>query len=113
MIKDNIIYFGFGTVAVGSDFYSLTLSQIKPPQEVGTDLTKVSDIEYFSKVIINLSYKECNGLNKLLDDITEYNCIVSIQGYILNFEKYNKKSIVIVKKHINNILYWYNMCMAA
>jgi len=112
MIKGDNIYFGHGTIAVGADAYCLTLSTIRPPQEVGSSLEGV-EVEYLEKISIHMEYNDCIVLQKLLSNVSDQNNIVKFKDYVFNFEEFNSKSVDVLNKHIKDILNLYYMCMAA
>ena len=112
MINGNTIIFGNGTVAVGSYFYTLNISTIRPPQEIGCSITDDSGVEFLEKISIHMAYEDCVDLQKMLGNISERNRSLNFKGYVFNFEKFNVKSIGVLNKHIGNILSLCLMCMA-
>ena len=98
MIKDNRITFGYGTVACGSSHNTLIYTEIKPPQEIGKNIT--NEVEYGKEIEIKVDNEEFNMLLKDINNV-ENNKEILFKGYILDFNKYNLKSIEAVKKQIN------------
>ena len=101
MIKGNRIYFGYGTVAVGSLLGQeyIQLSEIKPPQEIGQGID--NKIKHNKVTNISANKQEFNQLLDKLDRIVQdKKGIVEFKGYILDFNKYNKGSIDVLREHI-------------
>lgn len=103
MIKDNIIKFGHGDVAVGScGMGYVSFTNIKPPLECGQSITKDMDIEYGLSITI---YEDCDwDLYNLMKTVNENNMVVKYKGYVLDFSNYNQKSVDTVKKHAFNTI---------
>lgn len=110
MIKDNVIYFGYGTVAVGSRWNNLCFQEIKPPCEIGSCIDeKLSSSEVVftenKKDILFKDYNEVLEFEQLLN--TRVNCsterILEYNGLVLDFTKWNVGSLIVVKKHLSEI----------
>ena len=106
MIKDNIIYFGYGDISVSNTLGGyLILRWFKPPVKIGTIMTP--DIEneliYLSEEIrLNIIINDLNNISKI--DNNSVNKQIIVDGYILDFTNYNSLSVQIVKRHMNNAL---------
>lgn len=101
MIKDNIIKFGYGDVAVGScGMGYVSFTNIKPPLECGHSITRDMGIEYGLSIEI---YEDKNWeLYELIKTVNESNNIVKYKGYTLDFTNYNQKSVDVVRKYARN-----------
>lgn len=103
MIKGNRILFGYGTILVGDGYNSLTLIEIRPPQEIGENC--VNEVEEIQSIKITASYDSFSTLLKKLDNVKE-NKEIEFQNYIFDFNEYNEKSVdVIIKQIKKSIMY--------
>lgn len=110
MIKDNVIYFGYGTVAVDSLGNKLYFREIKPPCEIGSCITEklVSGEVAFTEKQADILFKNYNEVlefEQLLN--THVNCskerILEYKDLVLDFTKWNVGSLIVVKKHLSEI----------
>ena len=116
MIKDNIVYFGYGTIGVFSDAISscLCFRHIKPPQEIGKGLAG-KEYEVISEVYfdVNNYYNDIILLDKQLDSLKDLeNKQIEFCNYILDFNQYNEKSVNVVKNAITNAISLYLQALA-
>jgi hypothetical protein len=109
MIKNNVIYFGYGDIAVSSTGHGyLILQWFEPPIEIGSAL-KGKKVNWLSdKIRLNIIYKDLEEFNK----INENNNQIIIDGYTLDFSNYNNISIKVVRKHIQNALFLFQLALA-
>ena len=126
MIKDNTIYFGYGTVAVCSLYNHMILQEIKPPQEVGASLERtledgsreLVDVEYvgIKKELYFKSYEQIKEFENLLNTHVnlQRNCNRRLEygGLVLDFTNWNIKSYEVMKIHIERIKKHLVMLMA-
>lgn len=110
MIKDNIIYFGYGDIVVGQDGWgSITLQQFKPPQEIGKSIDKKVS-EYTSELIVLkvslVDYRAICDLKKAKNKQHQ------IGKYTLDFNNYNEKSIDVVTHQIDLTNRYSNFALA-
>ena len=112
MIKDNTIYFGYGTVSVGSRWNHLLFQEIKPPTEIGTnidDAIKNGEIEFtgIRKEIFFKSYEEIKEFERLLNVrvnlAKDSERILKYNDLVLDFTNWNVGSYSVVKIHIDRI----------
>lgn len=111
MIIDNRICFGYGDIATGVSFSSLTLTYFKPPQEIGSKVSINAEV-LAPTINIHLSYDECNELLVQLDLITKENCTIEIKDYILDFSNFNQGSVDVVKKKVTALRSNLSFCYA-
>lgn len=97
MIKGNRIYFGYGTVAVNHKIGKLILSEIKPPQKIGKDISQNKEIKRLKQIIIEATNKELDKLLEKIDNIKS-NKVIKFKGYILDFNKYDEESVFVLWK---------------
>ncbi len=104
MIKDNIIYFGYGDIAVGSNkFGEITLRQFKPSQNIGSDVdNNIEGFEYLSKLIM-LDFNK-KDYNVLLNIVNSQIKIYNLDGYILDFTNFNEGSVNVILKYMRHAL---------
>lgn len=109
MIKDNVVYFGYGTVGVGVDSFSfnMTFQEIKPPVPIGESVFNY-DVEFIGekKVIEFKDYKECVAFGALLQAVEDkiMPVIVANEGdLILDFSHYDEGSVKVVKEALDII----------
>ena len=97
MIIGDVIYFGYGDVAVGHSLDKcLLLRQFEPPAEVGSHL-EIDGVNWLSKLIrLNITREDLVAIKLISEDKNK----LHIDGYELNFSHYNKKSVEVVKEHI-------------
>lgn len=96
MIKDNIIYFGYGDIAVNCDNSGkITFQQFKPNQDIGSSLNKdLEGFEYLSELItLNFNRKDYDDLLNITSSLGK---IFELDGYILDFTNYNQSSVNVV-----------------
>lgn len=112
MIEGKMIKFGYGDVAVGGRLGVITFTDIKPPQEVGSTL-KEKDVDIYEIVEIKAEYQEFENLyNELKNNNWELNKLINFKDYVLDFTKYNKKSIYVIQKMLLNSLGISQLCLA-
>lgn len=107
MIIGNIIKFGYGDIAVGSNpiMNTLEFQGFKPPQECGSIVID-NDIEYVTdKIKIELDMDDCLLLRSRLRSIND-DKVIDLNGYILDFTKFNQASVDVALKHLNSIVDW-------
>jgi hypothetical protein len=103
MIKDNCIYFGYGSIVVSGNILGLTLVSIKPPQPIGP-LAKDCNIEYGKKVQID-DEDVLRQLKRNLQDLdvtTEQQ--VQLLNYTLIFIPGSHQSLDILKRGVQKTL---------
>ena len=101
MIKDNIIYFGYGDVLVSSGYnLDITFIGIKPPVEIGSR-PKSGTYEEIERVKLKIDFKDKHLLDKIKTREWEQ---VKLDGYILDFTNYNSESVRVVKDGINRTI---------
>ena len=111
MINGNILYFGYGDIAVRTQFLfnEIQFQQFKPPQEIGT-YVEYDKVEWIGECVkFELNEEECvwwvKKLQKVLDRDTN---AFEFKGYVFDFSNYNRKSVDVVVKNIykiyNNLL---------
>lgn len=108
MIKDNIIYFGYGDIAVGSTTNGyVTFREFKPLQKVGSTLSK-NDVEWVSELIAIHAESISNfELDKVKNQTNKQ---VNAGKYILDFSNYNNESVRVITSNRTRALRI--MCMA-
>lgn len=107
MIKDNILYFGYGDICVHTSpwlYNEIQFQEFKPPQEIGTKVD-VDKVEWIGERIkLELNVDECvwwfNELQKVLD--RQINAF-EFKGYVFDFSNYNEDSVRVAVKHINRV----------
>ncbi len=103
MIKDNIIYFGYGDIAVGCNKLSgdITFQQFKPPQDIGGHVDpNIENFEYLSELItLNFNTRDYMTLSNIANLITETK-IYNLNDYILDFTNFNQDSVNVVLKYM-------------
>lgn len=108
MIKDQTIYFGYGTVGTRAFCYTLSFHSIKPPQEIGTELySKIAngEVKELGTIVeFTLEYDELKALKSLLDSVSEANTSFMFKDYTFDFSNYNPKSVEAVKFCVARIL---------
>ena len=117
--KDNgytHLKFGYGTLCVDSDAFSLKFQNIRPPQEVGKKLADVPDGEITFEGQIyatQMTYDDCKELRKYLNIIEkEQGGYFTFHGFMFDFEVYNIESINVIKRNIAFIESWYLRAIA-
>lgn len=112
MIKDNTIYFGYGTVSVGSRWNHMLFQEIKPPVEIGEHIEnkiKNGEIEFtgINKEIFFKSYDEIKEFERLLNTYVNLakdgKRILKYNDLVLDFTNWNIGSYSVVKIHIDRI----------
>ena len=116
--SNSTFYFGYGDIAVRGNLYELQFQNIKPPQEVGTDLLqgyKDGSIEFEDHIYaLPMSWKDISTLTSYLDLIAEdEGGEFEFKGWIFNFNNYNINSINAIKKAIELIRLYYLRSIAA
>lgn len=115
MIDGNILKFGYGDIAVGSDGFAQIISfqQFKPPAECGCNVTE--DVEYIGEEIaLQISYDEYREFNEQLKSVLSKEISTfNFKGYIFDFTNYNEESVKVCKKRSEIAMYSYFLCMAA
>lgn len=105
------IKFGYGTVAVGTNYIELTFQNIKPPQEVGTDLAQLPDgaVEFYGQIYsILLEWEDIKSLRDYLNIIeNDQGGCFSFHGFLFDFEVYNPQSLTAIRNQLKNIEYQY------
>lgn len=101
MIKGNVIKFGYGDVLVGSNpmLDVFTVTNIKPPQEIGTLINRIEGdmIEYGETIEIKV---DCSfDLYRIIKSVDENNKIVKYKEWIFDFTNFNQLSVDLVLKH--------------
>lgn len=100
MIKNNIIYFGYGDILVRGTNGKVILTEIEPPKEIGTTPNKDTYKE-LQKVILCADYILLRDINRIENKEIER---FSIGKYILDFSNFNSKSIEVLKRHTNRAI---------
>jgi len=110
MVKGKTVYFGYGDVLVGSTQFESTISliEIEPPKKIGSSPAKDTYTE-LQRIVLRPTYDHIRKL-KSIEDQTITNFM--IDDYTLDFSKFNHKSVEIVRKYINNALYFETLCFA-
>ena len=115
MIYGNVLKFGYGDIAVGSDGLTQRISfqQFKPPAECGGNVPE--DVEYIGEeVVLQISYEEYCEFSRYLKQVSDKKITNFIfKEYIFDFANFNEESIKACKKHLNSAMRYYFMCMAA
>lgn len=115
MINGNILKFGYGDIAVGSDGLTQRISfqQFKPPAECGGNVPE--DVEYIGEeIVLQISYDEYHEFNKQLKSVLSKEISTfGFKGYIFDFTNYNEESIKACKQRSKSAMYSYFLCMAA
>jgi len=104
MIKDNIIYFGYGDIAVGcNEIGDITFQQFKPSQNIGSDVdSNIDGFEYLSELItLDFSKKDYVALSNIVDSKVR---IYNLDGYILDFTNFNEGSVNVILKYMRHAL---------
>lgn len=107
MITGNIIKFGYGDIAVGSNPITSTLEfqGFKPPQECGSRVIE-ENIKYVTdRIKIELNMDDCLLLLSKLRSIND-NKVIDLSGYVLDFTKFNQASVDVVLQHLSSIINW-------
>lgn len=104
MIKNNIIKFGYGDIAVHScGMGYIEFKNIKPPLECGQRITKDMDVDYHGKSI-KIYEDEDWEFYELIKTVNKDNNMVEYKGHTLDFTNYNQESVDTVKKHAFNTI---------
>jgi hypothetical protein len=99
------VIFGYGSVAVGVSQIALTLTSIKPPQEIGISIPRDANIEYGRSVYLNDLDKAFKLLKKLKEINLSEECTIKYSNDIeLIFIKDSYKSVDVVIKYINKYI---------
>ena len=113
MIKDNTVYFGYGTVVVGSRWNQMVFREIEPPLEVGTSADepiKNGQVGFTGnrEEILFKSYDEIKEFENLLQ--VRVNCnypnterFFEYKDLVFDFTNWNVDSYQVVKIHIDRI----------
>ena len=102
--EKNIIYFGYGDIAVGSAGTALHITPFKPPQEIGS----IVDFNVVEKTgeAIKFYFSSLREICKFQDTLYFTNSTdnrFTFQGYIFDFTHYDEKSKAVLEFHINRI----------
>lgn len=115
MIDGNVLKFGYGDIAVGSDGLTQRISfqQFKPPAEccgsVPEDVERIGE-----EVVLQISYEEYCEFNKQLKSVLSKSISTfNFKGYVFDFTNYNEESVKACKKRSESAMYSYFLCMAA
>ena len=118
MINGKIIRFGYGDVLVGcyhqakEENFILRLTEIKPPQEVGTSVYG-KEFEVIKDLCIEATYDE---ISTLKDDLLKIKAdtlrVIDFNGCTLDFTNYNIKSVDVNIRAINNAITLYLLPLA-
>ena len=104
------IKFGYGTVAVGTNYIELTFKNIRPPQEVGTNLADIEgDVEFYGTIYsTQMKWEDIKSLREYLNIIEkdEGGCF-SFHGFVFDFEVYDPRSLTAIRNQLKNIEYQY------
>lgn len=110
MIRENRIIFGYGSVLTGRDG-ALTFEYIQPSAIVGESV-KISEYEVLDRVRITVD-RDFFVLRDRLKELTPSESNIEFRGYILDFSNFNLKSIEIVLKAVNSLIFeYYNRSLA-
>lgn len=115
MIEEKRLKFGYGDICVGSDILTQRMSfqQFKPLAKCGDQVS--NDVEYIGdEIVLEFSYEDYREFGENLKQVfnketTEF----LFKEYIFDFTNFNEESIKVCKKHLNNAMELYFMCMAA
>lgn len=104
MIKGKRLCFGYGDIGVGHNIFSLIFQNMRPPQELGTEITDDINVEYIGEEIRIriIDFKEVAEFKELLEKVKETKTF-KYKGYIFDFSNYHEKSIEVVKKHLKGL----------
>ena len=104
MIIGNKLKFGYGDIGVGHNFCSLTFQNMKPPQELRTEITDDINVEYIGeKIHIRIiDFQEAAEFKELLGKAKETKTF-KYKGYMFDFSNYHEKSIEAVKRHLKEL----------
>lgn len=104
MIIDNKIYFGYGSVLVGSDMlYGLKLTAIKPPQPIGP-LKSLEGIEFGQIVTSDDVDKLCTLKAALKEVDSSVETEIPFDKYTLVFVADSEQSLNILRKAVNHAI---------
>ena len=102
MIDGITIKFGYGTIAVNSNFGVLRFIWIEPSQDIGADLRGAT-----FKRMRTIAFEYDNDMLKLradLDRLPELSYIIFFRGYLLNFKNYSEASVKVVVMHVEDVI---------
>lgn len=104
MIKDNVIYFGYGDILISSSWLSdeICFTHFKPAQEVGT-MVNVDKVDVIQEINITASLKELLELREALNN-AEKTKVIKFNGCILDFTKFNQISVNAVITPVNKMI---------
>lgn len=115
MIEEKRLKFGYGDICVGSDILAQRMSfqQFKPSAKCGDKVS--NDVEFIGdKIVLEFSYEDyCEFIKNHKQIIRLETTEFLFKEYIFDFTKFNEESIKICKKHLNNAMQLYFMCIAA
>lgn len=102
MITGNVLKFGFGDISVGVNKLQQRISfqNIKPPQEIGTNVE--DDSLYGERIIFAETYPY--EFYKLIKTVNENNRVVEYKGYVFDFTDYNQDSVNVVLKYAKEMV---------
>lgn len=103
MIIENTIKFGHGTIVVGADRYSrtLTLEHTEPPIAVGSKVYPEDYDKLAKHEKLYFQYKQ--DMRVLMDDLKKVsaeNPIIEFRGYIFDFTKFNPESVRVLEEKL-------------
>lgn len=98
-VKNNVVYFGYGDVAVGaSNLGYMTFNEIVPPQEIGSS---VDNENLVTDKIIKVTEFSNWELLKVFKSVSIDNTIVKYNGITFNFEHFKQGSLDVCLKYAN------------
>lgn len=110
MIKDHkIICFGYGSIIPQSAMSGLKFTWIEPPQEIGCAVD-MDNVEVIEEIYVYLNFAE---LVRIENELNKINSTIKIKGCILDFSKYNKQSIRVLKSAITAAMQRYILTYAS
>lgn len=97
MIKDNVIYFGYGDILVGHCYWknSLELTEIKPPQEIG--YSPKGEYEILQHISLTVTEDHLKLMREVKNDGLRS---FEVGDYTFDFNTYNPKSVEVGLDHI-------------
>ena len=99
MIKDKVISFGYGDIAVASNSFTggIYFTNIKPPMECGAMITSedMDGIEF--GLCVTIYDKVPHDFYHLVRKVTSENPVFEYDGYTIDFSNYNEKSYKVVR----------------
>jgi hypothetical protein len=113
MIDGSIIKFGFGDVLVGSDSINgvLTITEIEPPQQIGTTHNAIKE---GLKEVRKVSFSYGTDFHELICDLNNLRAIgrsvkelriIQFREYTFDFTNYDEKSVDVVREFVKKAMY--------